>query len=423
MRADRMGVLGYPRPVTPHLDRLARGGVLFEQAIANAPWTLPSHVSIFTSILPFDHGVRHAGQSVPRGLSLLSEHFRESGYRTGAFTGGGYVSYGYRFDQGFEIYRDHNEREEGGPNRIAEEALRWVRSLDGEPFFLFVHTYEPHFPYTNSDFADPADAGRLHVNYDPDEMGIESLTEAERRYAVGLYDSDVANADRVIGGMLEALEGEGILDGAILVVLSDHGEDCWDHDARAMPRHGHTLYEELLRVPLFIRSPGAGITPGTRITTPVSLMDVAPTILDLAGLPPAREHRGRSLATLCLSGEEPSVLPIHAESTRYGPERFSLRNGRYKAIVTPFPERVPDGKAGVRTPPPVEMFDLASDPYERTPQIREEGPAASLVPRLRERAASLPGREAGLPSEQVEPSEELLEQLRSLGYVDEKRER
>jgi arylsulfatase A-like enzyme len=415
LRADRLGVMGNLRGLTPHLDRLGREGVVFEAATAAAPWTLPSHVSLFASQLPLDHGVRVVGSRIPPGLCLLSERFRDAGYRTAAFTGGGYVSWGYGFDQGFEIYEDHDESAEDGPSVLAEAALRWIRGVGDEPFFVFVHTYEPHHPYSHDDFADPADAGRLSVRYNADgETPIENLTAAERRYAVGLYDSDVAHADRVIGAMLQSLRRDAILDRAIVVVLSDHGEDCWDHDAVDIPRHGHTLYQEMLHVPLIVRAPGI-VRAGSRIRTPIGLIDVAPTLLELAGLRPAPSFAGRSLAASCRTGTEPSPRPLVAESTRYGPDRLCLRDGDLKVVVAPSPGVAREERDIVA--PPIEVFDLAADPLERASLGAPSGTAAEMIAILMERATALrrPAEVVPGEAEGAEP-ETIREQLRSLGY-------
>jgi arylsulfatase A-like enzyme len=415
LRADRLGVHGNPRGLTPNLDRIGREGTVFEFATSTAPWTLPSHVSMLTSQLPFDHGVRRAGSSIPHRLSLLSERFRDAGYRTAAFTGGGYVSWGYGFGQGFEVFEDHDERALGGPAAVVRSALDWVQRNRDSPFFLFVHTYEPHHPYAHDEFADPSAAGRLSVGYNShDRNAIKDLTPAERRYAVGLYDSDVAHTDRVIGGMLEALRDQGVLDRAIVVVTSDHGEDCWDHDAEDIPRHGHTLYEELLHVPLLVRVPG--IAPaGWRIGTPVSLLDIGPTLLELAGLPEAEEYAGRSLARSCLEGAEPEGLPIISESTRYGPDRFALRDGDLKVVFTPFPDRVnEEAQLDVVA---LEVFDLRVDPDERVNIAGEPFVSQELVRTVLRRAADSMG-DAGIVVDEGTLDSETIARLRALGYLD-----
>jgi arylsulfatase A-like enzyme len=425
LRADRMGVLGATPSRTPLLDDLAGEGTLFTQAQAAAPWTLPSHASLFTSLLPFDHHVRWSWMRIAPDHALLAEHFRAAGYRTAAFTGGGYVAGHFGFDQGFQIYEDHDEIEEGGPETIADNALRWVRQTGGQPYFLFVHTYEPHSPFLHPDPGSPAtDPGRLAAGVTFQEVdaihsGEMVLTEDERRHVINLYNGDVAHADRVVGGFLQTLRAEGRLDDTILVVLSDHGEDLWDHSDVRSPGHGHNLYQELMHVPLMVRAPGR-VPGGHRLQTPVSLLDVAPTLLALAGLPPDPHHRGRSLETALLTATEPSQVPVLAESVEYGPDRFMRREGDLKVVLTPTPGIVHNN---VRLHvAPLEIFDLAGDPGEHHNLVAgaEDELAASartLVMELRERARLKLFGEETLPGEEQRLPPELEEQLRSLGYI------
>ena len=420
LRADRLGVLGSARPLTPLLDGIATEGMVFEQAMSAAPWTLPAHASLFASRLPFDQSRRwDYNHEVPLPQTLLAERLREAGYRTAAFTEGGYVSAQCGFSQGFEIYEDHDEVVEGGPETIAAAALAWVRAVRRVPFFLFVHTYEPHYPYVHADFANPSDAGRLpsvvtYKEIDAIHSGALILSEAERRYLTDLYDGDVAHADRVIGRFLQTLRREGILDGALLVVLSDHGEELWDREPNYSPDHGHSLYQELMHVPLLVRWPGR-VPAGSRIRTPVSLIDLAPTLLALTGLPGDPAHQGRSLARTMQTAEEPPPRPILAEAIEFGPDRFLIREGNLKVVLTPYPDRFSIVPIPART---LEVFDLAADPLERHDlSAHLTKPVAEMVDVLWRRARGVlsgPTRddEAGPPL-----PEELLQQLRSLGYL------
>jgi len=354
-----------------------------------------------------------------RSQTMLAERLREAGYRTLAVTGGGYVSSLCGFGQGFEVYEDHDELAEGGPETIAAAALARIRAVRGAPFFLFVHTYEPHSPYVHADFADPADAGRLPrvVSYEAIEAihrGDLTLTEGERRYVKDLYDGDVAFVDRVLGQFLQTLRGEGILDEALLIVLSDHGEGLWDREPDYSPDHGQSLYQELLHVPLVARWPGR-IPAGSAIRTPVSLMDVAPTILELAGLPGDPDHQGRSLARTMRTAEEPPSRPILAEAIEYGPDRFMIRHGSLKVVLTPHPDRfnmVPIAAT------PLEVFDLAADPRERRNlSAHLTKPAAGMVDTLWRRVREVLADPSRDHDEAPPLPEDLLQQLHSLGYL------
>ena len=411
LRADRF-------PEMPHLRALAAEGTDCVDAMSAAPWTLPSHASIFTSMLPFDHGVQWTSNQIARRRSLVTERLQDAGYRTAAFTGGSYVSGGFGFEQGFEIYEDHDEWKEGGSQGIFGHALQWARRMRGRPFFLFVHTYEPHFPYMHVEGV-TVPRGKLPPGFTVDQVeavyrGDLVLDAEERRYVTALYDSGVRATDAHVGAFLSALQSEGILDEAVLVVLSDHGEDLWDHVESRSPGHGHSLYQELVHVPLIFRAPGR-VLAGRRLTTPVSLLDVAPTLLDLAGLRPDAHHRGRSLAAALTRGEALPPRAIFAESIEHGPDRFAWREGTLKAILAPYPDRVHyDVKLDVR---PAEIFDLGRDPLERNPEsgrfdARAHDAFGALLERSRD--ALRPKSERGGSGE---IPDELRAQLRSLGYL------
>ncbi|MCZ6833744.1 MAG: sulfatase-like hydrolase/transferase [Acidobacteria bacterium] len=415
LRADRLGFMGYPRATTTRLDEMAAQGMVFENAISPAPWTLPAHVSLLTSQLPNEHRVRQVGSRVRPHHLILSECFRDAGYRTAAFTGGGYVSRDYGYKQGFQVYQDHDEKAEGGPGGIAQAALEWVRDVGDQPFFLFVHTYEPHGPYLQRDFVRPEDRGRLTDQMIAGEVkSVPDPSAGERRYISDLYDGDITNADRAMGGLLMTLRDEGVLARAIVIVTSDHGEDLWDHDAVDIPRHGHTLYEEVVHVPLLMRAPGL-IPAGIRVRTPISLIDLAPTLLGLAGLPPRRSMRGQNMADALRAGNEPEMRPLLSEAVRYGPPRYAWREDGLKVILTPDPAPIDEISSVV--PDRLEIFDLAGDPLEQhTLAANPPAGSESAISILNGRAGLEPGNQSD--ADHQGQTEELKRQLRSLGYVD-----
>jgi arylsulfatase A-like enzyme len=418
LRADRVGAYGCSRPLTPRFDALAREGIVFEQATAAAPWTLPSHAALFTSLLPFTSDSRSEHRYPGPGLATLAERLKNAGYRTAAFTGGGYISSGLGFEQGFDIYQDHNEGREGGPEPIAAAALAWIRSMRGRPFFAFVHTYAVHFPYVHSEFTDPKSSihGKIFTIEDQEDVRLRGRVFApeERQQIKDLYDGGVAFVDRIFGGMLESLRKDGILDTSVLVILSDHGEDLWDHDEIRSPGHGHSLYQDLLLVPLIIRAPGLVHTQA-RIRTPVSLLDVLPTLREIAGLPLSAPEQGRSLVESLRTGDEPEAVPVFSESIEYGPDRFSCREKNLKVIVAPTPDvNLSQTRVAAR---PLEIFDLSTDPKEKTSLAASATPRASVSMNVlwkRVKTVFTPAREAE-DSDTI--SKELREQLRSLGYI------
>lgn len=419
LRADRVGFLGGSRLLTPRLDELALEGAVFEQAQSAAPWTLPSHASVFTSLLPYDHGCRWDHDAMRPRHVTLAERFRNAGYSTAAFTGGGFVSTRFGFDHGFDVYEDHDEIREGGPDFIVAAALRWAREHRNEPFFLFVHSYEIHSPLRRGDFADPREGGRLsgiidNRLYDAMHAGQLVLTPGERRYVADYYDGGVAHADEMIGGFLEALRREGVLDRAILMVISDHGEELWERYPTRGPGHGHSLYQELQHVPWLVRAPGL-VPAGRRVREPVTLLDLSPTLQELTGLPADPTQAGASLASALVRGVEPARREIVMESVEFGPERFAMREGNYKVILTPAPDRF-DRKLPAAVPP-LQVFDLTADPGEQVDLAgrMEDSPrrmTRALFDRFRQVEHLHPGdrREADLPAD-------LRRQLESLGYL------
>lgn len=419
LRADRLGFMGYDRPLTPNLDRFSRGGTVFEHASSNAPWTLPSHSSLFTAQLPFTHGARFDHRPLRPANVTLAERLRNAGYRTAAFTGGGYISAGFGLGQGFEIYEEHDEGKEGGGEGIARAALAWIRSMGSRPYFAFVHTYEVHYPYTHDEFVRDPSAASTYGKFGNEELdaihkGKRILKPGEKQLIADRYDGDVAEADRVMGGMLETLSKEGLLNHVVVVVLADHGEDLWDHDATRSPGHGHSLYQELLHVPLLMVAPGV-VQAGRRIQTGVSLVDVAPTLLDLAGVAREPGTAGRSLLTTVTTGAEPEEAPRFAESVEYGPDRFSSTLGHLKVVLAPLPESYNSGVV-IRVAP-LEVFDLASDPWEKknlsaTPPAGSSQMTEDLWKHVE--AVFKPLQEEG---QKGKIPEKLREQLRSLGYV------
>ena len=392
LRADRLPAYGSTRTTTPNIDRLAADGVLFENAYAHSPQTLPSHASILSGELPFEHGVRdNVGFEVKPGQRFLQHRLKDAGFVTGGFVSAYVLREQVGFNQGFDTFDDElpaasPEAPLGQVQRDGEQtmakAMAWMAPRKGAPhtegapqterapdkFFLFTHIYEPHTPYTP-----PA----RFASADP-------------------YDGEVAHADEIVGKLLDHLRAEGLYDRATIVLFSDHGEGLGDHGEE---EHGIFLYRETIQVPLIIKLPDSA-GGGRRIAAPVQHIDLVPTILDLAGLQ-ADGMRGRSLVPV-LTGTGP--LPpanIYAESLspRYHfgwSELYALSDDRYRLVRAPKDE----------------LYDLAQDPEEQN-SIAAERPQVRSAMR-----AALDGMIAGAgvtaPSA---VSDEDRQKLAALGYV------
>jgi arylsulfatase A-like enzyme len=428
LRSDRVGCYGYARAdgaaTTPAIDALAAESLRFANARSVAPFTLPSHATILTGLLPRAHGVvRHGRRLVADVQPLLAVDFARAGYATAAFTGGAYLSYEHGFHHGFDRYSildpfltDEDPYRDAFPrpgDRAFNDAAyatcdersieRWLDATSGRPFFLFVHTYAAH------DYRPPKELERRFVRGDLARLGPDrDLKKIERaaasagapvpadvaEVASDLYDGAVAAADRSVGELIGALRARGLLERTVVVLLSDHGEEFGEHGGLL---HGRTVYEEVLRVPLLLRAPG--VAPGV-VEAPVDLCDVAPTLRALCRLAPAACCDGADL--LRRVADDDFKRAFWAEVAAPGlSRRRALLAGADKLIESPaagFEERdyarVP--------PPPLELYDLKGDPRERRDRVAlvadakggglvpaDEQPERPLLERLRKAAAQL----------------------------------
>ncbi len=411
LRADHLGTYGHGRPTSPTIDALARESIVFERAYGQAPLTAPSHMTMMTGVLPPVHGVLNSGplgisSRVSDSLPTLATLLKQAGYRTAAHTGGGNVSAELGFDQGFDTY----SAAWPGDLRLAGRALAEA-ARGGRPFFFFAHTYDVHDPYmpppeTQRLFADPAYGGRLIASREelaraagsdkwPDVVQefwrrFDRKSPADLRHLLDLYDAEIRAMDERLAEFLQRFREAGLDRTAILVLTSDHGEEFLEHGAT---RHGPHVYEEILHVPLVVRLPG--VAPARR-SEPVRLLDLAPTLLELLGLPVPPHVQGAAL----LSGGALRARPIYATEPRNGAQ--SLRLGDLKFL-----------KHGERE----ELFDLAQDPRETRNLLSADAAYLwrSRLNRILEACLNLgaqfgPSRPAGLDPQ-------TLQELEALGYV------
>ncbi|MEM7412949.1 MAG: sulfatase [Myxococcota bacterium] len=429
LRADHVGYAGYERPTSPALDGLAKQGVVFEQAIAYSSWTLPSAVALFSG----RWGDRRAYDTDRRKLRRsFAEHFQAAGVRTAAFTEGGYVSRHFGFQRGFETYVEEEgpvrlvvgdaaakNRRAGSVDRTFRQAIQWLRSNKDERFFLVIHTYEPHTPYQRHHFAGRLSPGRigpvLHSAPLKDfQTGKKHFAPSEIEYMRALYDGGILETDRHLARLLGALSELGLSGQTVVAVSSDHGEELGDHYLGFSGDHGHSLYDELVRVPLVIRDPTRK-RPVTRVKAQVRSIDILPTLADLMGLPRAMGVEGQSLAPL-MNGTERQGRIAYGGAVKVAPRRNFVRHLGWKYI-----EAVPEGAAASPLrprPAPVELYDLTADPGERKNLAAEQ---PETVERFRAwLAAHRAEARGGAPQPAVDEDlpEELRERLRSLGYVE-----
>jgi len=409
VRADHLGFTGYHRDTSPSLDRLAAQGCFFNTVVSQAPWTTPSHMSLFTSTYPRVHGGDQRLEEFPRrwnrALPTMAGLLRDAGYATAAFTGWGSISPRFGFMKGFDSYV-----ETGNPRTDVAEvfggALPWLRRHAGRRFFLFIHTYEPHSPYR-----DP---------YFTEREGIEQSDEAAWR--VARYDGDIRKADGFVGRLLEELDALGLADSTLLIVTSDHGEHLAGNrtppDADIKTGHGFNLYDEMLLVPLVLTGPGIRPRP-QGVEGQVRLIDVLPTVLDYVGLAPAPGFQGGSLRPAIEAGACPD-RPAFSEAVGFGFPRESLRHNGLKYIRRLSDEQ--EGALWLGKPPAHEVYDLAGDPDERRNLAADRSEVADTCRAVIEDlfdGAEVFDAEArpGAPAIASEEDPELAETLRALGYL------
>jgi arylsulfatase A-like enzyme len=398
VRADHLSAYGYRRRTSPHFDRLSPDWAVFEDAIATSSWTLPSLASQFTSRYPLFHGA--TGENRPRDgrHRTVFEVLAGTGFTVLGVTANDFVSSHFGMAHGFDVLRFTGGTEGPEGRQRAEDlnrlALETLMEWRGGDLVLFVHYMDAHYPYDP-----PPPFDRLFTVDGSDAEGGGSGPSAKVEAA---YDGEIAYTDSQIDRLVKELDGRGLLRDAVIVYTADHGEEFLDHGAW---RHSRTLYREMLHVPLALRLPGTG---GRRVVDTVSLIDLAPTILDALGVPRPPSFQGRSLLPLA-RGERLPPREVFAETER-NPDhshRVAVQLDSVKYIL-----RTRNGNPEQRLSE--ELYDLAADPRERRSDLTH--PQAE---RLRRDATAylLRGRaEAGKPGT-VDAPPELKARLRALGYL------
>ena len=380
LRADRLGCYGYSQIETPNLDRIAQQGVLFENAVAPAPLTAPSHASMMTGVYPTVHKVRNTGGFVlSPSEAKLSKILQDQGWDTAAFIGSSVLKARFGFNQGFAVYDDEMPTSASGsalaePERrageVVDRAVKWLDVQSGKPFFLWVHVYDPHIPY------------------DPPEPFRE-------KYRDRPYDGEIAYTDQQLGRLFDTVARKSRPENTLIAVLSDHGESFSEHGEYT---HGVFLYDSTLRI-AFLMS-GGGIPAGLRVKQQARTIDLLPTVLELMGGKAPRGTQGTSLAP-AFRGKEVPTAYAYAETlfpkfNMGWAELRAMRTNRWKYIRAPKPE----------------LYDLAQDPAETTNVIASH-PAEARELEAQLKAVS-EGREKVAPAP-MDPG--TLRQLKSLGYL------
>jgi arylsulfatase A-like enzyme/Flp pilus assembly protein TadD len=394
VRADRMDFLGSKKQLTPHLDALAQQGIVFEHAYSQAPITPVSHATILTGTFPQFHGVRNFGDRLPPSVPLITDILHAQGYRTGAFVSSiildpknGFAS---GFERGFDRYDAGFHRQKTGEKREASmerrgevtlsHALEWLGQQHGAPFFLWLHIWDAHDPYN------PPEPFRT-------------------RFAGAPYNGCIAYVDATVGKLLDYLKAQGLYDNALIAVAADHGESLGEHGELT---HSIFLYDSTIHVPLVIKLPG-NRSAGQRVAATASLVDLAPTLLEVLGQTPPPAMQGRSLLPLIGNPNPPDrpsmAVGDHSERSFGWSALVSLRVGHHLYVRAPRPE----------------LYDLVADPGEKMNVYASNRPAAA---RLDSQLQNFVERvSAGAPQSLTGGlDQKSMEKLSALGYVAGKRD-
>ncbi len=392
LRADHLEAYGYAKGKTPTIAELAKEGVTFESVIVQTPITLPSHATILTGTYPIYHGVQDVVGRLRDGVPTLAEWFKQKGYVTGAFVGSSVLAAPFGLNRGFETYNDRFhpqglrqidfDRLERRAGDVIEPALQWVEKNRWRPFFLWIHLYDPHDPYT------------------PPEPFATEFKEHP-------YDGEIAYVDSALAKFFQTLKQQKLYDSSLIVFTSDHGESLGEHREAY---HGYFIYDASLRVPLIFKLSAVQAKgqpwKNARVPNQVRSVDIAPTVVQLLGEKAPPWMQGEGLLAI-MAGKRPNAdLPAYAEThyprIHFGwSPLFGYSTPNYKFVEAPI----------------AELYDLKKDPRELKNIFSENKALAGRMKEdlhaLQRRFAGNPGR----PGNSGESDPEMMERLKSLGYV------
>jgi arylsulfatase A-like enzyme len=430
LRADRLPLHGYERPTAPSLERLAEESLVFDRAFTVMSHTLPSHVSLVTGIHPATHQVLSNGWVYRGPHPTLATRLREAGYATAAFVSGFPLNRGHGIERGFDLYEDTRGASKSQMKVEGEvtnrRVLAWLRERGDGPFFLMVHYYDLHTPYTwpkRKPLALPMDerfrerAAREGLVGIPVEARNPSPIHFRGRnldldQASNLYDNQIRRVDGLIEEIRAELEARALLDHTLLVITADHGEGLGDHGYFS---HGLHLYEEQLRVPLIVRPhAGSGWKPG-RVASTVSLLDITPTVLEAAGLEPNDVQHGRSLGNAVLADPGDGGRRLVAQRRHFRKEtaqasRFASSTSLYALRGDGPLKYLRDGRGKE------ELFDLRTDPRELDDLARDRSTDLAALRRALDARLAEIGSGAAIVEPEIDPETGRL--LEALGYVE-----
>ncbi len=422
LRADHLSAYGYPKKTSPNIDRWAKKSLLFKNSFSNASWTLPSHMSLMTSLYPTIHGVDDKSKKLSDSTRTLAEVLKENGYKTAAFTGGTNVSKVYGIDQGFDLFKEEYDSSIETPGQgwrlshIVKSLSFWLNANADEKFFLFLHCWDPHEPFikhkylsefessysgqlnildTHSDFiksqAYKDHEGFFNINLFYNEVintASISLTEEDKEHMVALYDNEIRFVDQYFGKLIAHLEHLDLMDKTIIILWSDHGEELFE---RGKIMHGNAmLYDEQIHVPTIVYIPGYR---GPKVNSNlVQSIDIAPTILEILDIEPESSFMGIPL----FSNKNDFIIAQHRIKWNM------LRTQEFKLMT------IDENEKNIR------LYDLKEDPDE-TVNVFNEKP--EVAEQLKTHMLWVLSQRPGEKVDESNLTKEDIEKLRALGYI------
>jgi len=331
LRADHLGCYGYSRPTSPQIDKFAADALIFEKAMSNSPWTKPSMGTVFTSIYPHEHKAFSWMDNLPDECLTIAEVFRNRNYATFAIQTNPSITEKHNFRQGFQYYCEM-VLEKG--EVVTSNFNSWVKKHKKKPFFAYLHYMDTHVPYNAPQEFSQIFGLKDDTLFTPGEfqtmdvrlLGEMGLSKQDKQSLVNLYDAAIKYFDSNFEKIVDNLKKLGILNNTIIILISDHGEEFWEHDGFA---HGHTVYNELLHVPLIIGY--IPHLPEKRIKSYVQLLDFFPTVLSLVGIKNDFKLRGTDLASAALTDNQ-IIEEIFFEGIIYGSEKKGILKDGWKLI-------------------------------------------------------------------------------------------
>ena len=423
MRASKLKAYNRRTRVrTPAFDGVAAAGTVFDRAQSPENWTKPSVASILTSTFPATHGAKDDASRLPQSLDTLGEIYQKAGFKTSSFIANGYVSRAFGFDQGWDHYTNYiREQRNTNASNVFKEASDWIEAHhDDDRMFVYIQTIDPHVPYdppdeilrtydARTDYTGQVQNRRTHLLLEDAKKRPPRVTfdESDVRRLEALYDGEVTYHDQELAKFLAKLEELGIEDETIFVVTSDHGEEFNDHGSWG---HGHSIFQELIHVPLVVRWPGV-TEAGSRVPQVVSTMDIGPTILEATGVTVPASFEGRSLMGFLRGAPPPGPYVAFSD---FQENRRVVRAHDWKLVL--------------RSSLTYVLFDLAADPREQNERNGRQDPIAMRYLRIlsgqqlgaTDRSRWLRGGGSAVrhAQEQGEMNQEVCRQLVALGYMD-----